>query len=397
MSADANALAVPSTRMRAGMLGLVLYCIGHFFVDMYSGAMGAFQPLLVDKLHFSMTQAGVLGGIVVFSGSFVQPAYGYLSDRFHSRMFSVLAPAVAGIFISLLGLAWNFQIAALLIFIGGAGIASFHPQASARATLGIQSNRGRWMAVFISTGSLGLAAGPSFYTAVTQTVGLERSWLAAIPGVIVTVVMILYLRGPEPSVHAYKSFDYRPLLAAKGPLTLLALLVLLRSGIQIVFGQFLPLYLYRERGFTLIAAASALSMFQVAGALGGFMGGHFSDRFGGRQVILWSTIGCIPFLVLFFFGHGVASMIGLGIGGLVLLFTVPVNVLMGQELAPGAAGTVSALMMGFSWGLGGLIFVPLIGAFSDRLSMQTTMSSMILFPVIGIFLAWKLPRHIHRA
>ncbi len=80
---------------------------------MYSGAIGAFQPLLVDKLGMTLTQAGLLGGVMVFSGSFVQPAYGFLSDRFHSRMFSVLAPAVAGIFISLLGLSWNFTSAAV--------------------------------------------------------------------------------------------------------------------------------------------------------------------------------------------------------------------------------------------------------------------------------------------
>jgi FSR family fosmidomycin resistance protein-like MFS transporter len=65
------------------MLALLLFSIGHFFIDMYSGAMGAFQPLLVDKLRLSLTQAGLLGGVMVFSGSFVQPAYGFLSDRFH--------------------------------------------------------------------------------------------------------------------------------------------------------------------------------------------------------------------------------------------------------------------------------------------------------------------------
>ncbi|MBZ5604828.1 MAG: MFS transporter [Acidobacteriia bacterium] len=397
MSAEANVLAVPSNRMRSGLFALVLYCVGHFFIDMYSGAMGAFQPILLQKLHFSLAEAGILGGIIVFSGSFVQPVYGYLSDRFHSRMFSVLAPAVAGIFISCLGFAPNFQIAAMLIFIGGAGIASFHPQASARATLGIESNRGRWMAVYISAGSLGLAAGPSFFTSIAQGLGIGRSWLAAFPGILVTVVMFICMRGPDrPEPHAYQSFDLAPLKAVKGPLTLLALLVLLRSGIQIVFGQFLPLYLIRERGFELTTAAYALSMFQVAGALGGFAGGHLTDRFGGRQVILWSTIGSIPLLAMFFFTHGLTSMIGLWVGGLVLLCTVPVNVLMGQELAPKAAGTVSALMMGFAWGLGGLIFVPAIGALSDRLTMQTTMSSMIVFPAIGIFLALKLPRHLHR-
>jgi FSR family fosmidomycin resistance protein-like MFS transporter len=390
-----SVLTLEKTGVRTGMLGLVLFCLGHFFIDLYSAAMGAFQPLFVSKLHFTLTQAGFLGGVMVFSGSFVQPAYGYLSDRFHSRMFSALAPAVAGIFISCLGLAWNVWAAAALIFLGGAGVASFHPQASARATLGIETNRGRWLAIFISSGSLGLAFGPTFFTAITQSLGMERSYIGAIPGIIVTILLVAFMRAPEPPpAHHRKKFDLEPLRAVKGPLFILGLGVLLRSGIQVVFGQFLPLYLYRERGFSIYAAAGALSMFQVAGALGGFIGGHCADRFGGRRVILWSMAGSVPFLALFFFGHGLASMLGLAIGGLILLFTVPVNVLMGQELAPAAAGTVSALMMGFAWGLAGLIFVPLIGALSDRLTMQTTMSAMILFPVIGFFLTLKLPKKI---
>src|SRR5258706_12838611 len=276
MSTDAGVLSIEQATVRTGMLALVLYCLGHFFIDLYSSAMGAFQPLLINKLHFTLTQAGYLGGIMVFSGSFVQPAYGYLSDRLHSKMFSALAPAVAGIFIACLGLAWNFWVAAALIFLGGAGIASFHPQASARATLGIDTNRGRWMAVFISSGSLGLAVGPMYFTSIMHWWGMERSYLAAIPGVIVTVLLLMFMRAPaHDEVKTRRKFELAPLRAAWKPLVILHLLVVLRSAVQIVFGQFLPLYLYRERGFTLIEASAALSMYQVAGALGGFLGGHF--------------------------------------------------------------------------------------------------------------------------
>jgi FSR family fosmidomycin resistance protein-like MFS transporter len=181
------------------------------------------------------------------------------------------------------------------------------------------------------------------------------------------------------------------------PLIILCTLVILRSAIQITFGQFLPLFLYRERGFSLLAASGALSLYQIAGALGGFMGGHCADRFGGRRVIMWSMLGSVPLLALFFFTRGLPSMIGLTLGGLVLLFTIPVNVVMAQELAPRQAGTVSALMMGFAWGVAGLIFIPLIGFLSDRLTMQTTMSALIVFPLLGFFLTLKLPRVHARA
>jgi FSR family fosmidomycin resistance protein-like MFS transporter len=80
------------------------------------------------------------------------------------------------------------------------------------------------------------------------------------------------------------------------------------------------------------------------------------------------------------------------LGGLFLLFTIPVNVVMAQELVPSQAGTVSALMMGFAWGAAGLVFIPLTGWISDLLSMQHAFAGLIAFPLIGFLLALKLPK-----
>ena len=69
MSAEPSVLHLPASRpaalLRPGMLALLLFSVGHFFIDMYSGAIGAFQPLLVDKLGLTLTQAGLLGVVMV--------------------------------------------------------------------------------------------------------------------------------------------------------------------------------------------------------------------------------------------------------------------------------------------------------------------------------------------
>jgi len=395
MASEAPALQLGQTDriVRASFLGLILYSLGHFFIDLYSAALGTLQPVLGAKLHLSLTQAGILGGLLVFSASVMQPAYGYLSDRFHTRLFSALAPAVAGIFISLLGVASSFPGLMALVLLGGCGVASFHPQASARAVHGISGNRGRWMAVFISAGTLGLAAGPVYFSAVQNWLGLERSYWAALPAVAITILLLTLL--PEhvrPAPHLRHHFDWRPLRAVWKPLTVLYFLVFIRSIIQVVFGQFLPLYLNRERGFTFTAAAYSLTLYLTTGAIGGFLGGHMADRFGGRRVILISMAGCLPFAFLFFFSSGTISLIGLALTGLILLFTIPVNVVMAQELVPAQAGTVSALMMGFAWGMAGLIFIPLTGWAGDHFTLHHSLAALSLFPAIGFFLALKLPK-----
>jgi MFS transporter, FSR family, fosmidomycin resistance protein len=377
---------------RAGTLSLVLLSAGHFSVDMYSGALGALQPLLVERFGMTLAGAGVLGGVLVCSSSVMQPAYGYLSDRFRTRLFAVLGPALAGLFISALGLAPSYGWLLLMAAIGGAGIAAFHPQASSRAIAHVERNRAGAMAVFISSGTLGYAVGPTYFSLVSERLGLDRTWWAAIPGVLIAVLMLMLL--PAPPAHEKDrapGFDWAALRGVWKPLSILYALVFLRSIVQITFAQFIPLYLHLERGYTVSMADYTLSLYLVFGAVGGFAGGHLADRFGGPRIITLSMIGSVPFLALFFFAHGWLSVAGLLAGGLILLFTIPVNVVMAQELVPSQAGTVSALMMGFAWGMAGIVFIPLTGWVADRLSLHYALMALTVFPLAGFFLSLKLP------
>ncbi|MBI1788983.1 MAG: MFS transporter [Acidobacteria bacterium] len=310
---DLLEIPLPSKTARAAFAPLILFCVAHFFIDLYSIALGVMQPLLVDRFGLSLTQAGLLGGMLVFSSSLLQPVYGLLSDRFHTRLFTVLAPAMAAVFISSLGLAPGYRALMVMVWLGGAGIASFHPQATANATVGVDMNRGRAMAIFISAGTFGLAVGPAYFSLVTERVGLERTWMAAAPGVLVTLLLAGFLRiSAEPAhpsaeaAHAKTRFSLAPLRAVWRQITLLYFLVFLRSVVQITFSQFLPLYLHLQRGYTLRAASYITSAYLLGGALGGFLGGNLADRFGGRRVILISMIGSVPLLLVFVHTTGLA-------------------------------------------------------------------------------------------
>jgi FSR family fosmidomycin resistance protein-like MFS transporter len=386
--------AVPESdraRARAALLPLVLFCLGHFLVDLYSGALGALQPLLQSRYGLNFTQAGILGGALVCSSSVMQPVYGLLSDRWHSRLFTVLAPAVAGIFISSLGRAPNYWWLVAMVWLGGAGIASFHPQAAANATAGIERNRSGAMAIFISSGTVGLACGPVFFSTLGER-GLSLNSLGAIPGVIFSLCLLALLPPLARRAQAHPKRRWDEIRAVWKPLTILYFLVFIRSIVQVTFTQFLPLYLHTQRRYSLSSASWTLSLYLIGGALGGLAGGRLADRFGGRLVIVASMIGSVPFLALFVFTTGAVSSTALFLGGLVLLFTIPVNVVMAQELLPAQAGTVSALMMGFAWGAAGLLFIPLTGWVSDVLSMQHAFAGLIAFPLIGFVLALKLPK-----
>ncbi|HEU0123435.1 MAG TPA: MFS transporter [Bryobacteraceae bacterium] len=372
---------------RTGYQALALLSFAHFFIDLYSSGLSSFQPLLVDRFGLSLAQAGLLAGMLIFSSSLLQPLYGIFSDKYRSRLFTVLAPGMAGIFIASLGLASGYPMLIAMVLLGGMGIASFHPQASANATARIAENKSRWMAVFISSGTFGMAFGPAFFTYLAGHFGFEMTWLGAIPGVLVTLLLAQQFRLAPVTRQTSNNFDAAALKAKWKPLLILFLLVYVRSIVQMVFAQFLPLYLNRERGFSVQSAALGLTLYLAFGGLGGFVGGNLADRFGGKRVILISMAGCLPFLALFFMTEGWLALASLALAGLLLLFTIPVNLVMGQQLVPSQAGTVSALMMGFAWGSAGLLFIPLVGWAADHVGLGTAMAVVSAFPVVGVFLA----------
>ncbi len=362
---------------------------GHFFIDCYSGMLGAFLPFLHRELGISLTQAGILGGVLIFSSSFLQPVYGYLSDRLQHGAFVALAPAVAGVFISSLGLAPNFGVLLVLVLLGGAGVGVFHPQGTALASRG-RRHAGFRLSFFITSGMIGYSLGPWLITEVIARLGLDQSYWAALPGVAVSLLLVW--RGPRlvrrPVTQQARRI-WGQMRRRTRPILVLFWLVVLRSSVHLSLVSFLPL-LMTGRGFSELAGAQLLTLFIFAGGLGGFLGGTLMDRFGGKRVIVISAFSYAPVLAGFLLFPGFWSIVLLAAGGGILFLTAPVNVAMARRMVPEGAGTVSALMMGFAWGVGG-VAVPLVGVASEWIGLSTALLALVIGNVLAAPLALSLP------
>jgi MFS family permease len=84
---------------------LALLALAHFTSDAYSSFFSPLLPLLVVKLHLSLTLVGTLVALASVSSSFGQPLYGYISDRLHRPYFVAFGPLIAALFMSSIGLA----------------------------------------------------------------------------------------------------------------------------------------------------------------------------------------------------------------------------------------------------------------------------------------------------
>jgi FSR family fosmidomycin resistance protein-like MFS transporter len=69
---------------------------------------------------------------------------------------------------------------------------------------------------------------------------------------------------------------------------------------------------------------------------------------------------------------------------------IPVAVVAAQEYAPQHVATASAMMMGFSWGTAGVLFL-LVGKLADLTSPVTAMLATVLVLFPAFFLTLRLP------
>jgi FSR family fosmidomycin resistance protein-like MFS transporter len=372
---------------------ILLMAFAHVMVDGYGNIYAPLLPLLIPKLGLSLAAAGTLTMLFQMAASVAQIGFGRLADRWRPRLLVMAGPVVSVSVLSMIGLASTPAILAAVLIVGGFGAAAFHPPAAALAHRLGGDRPGLAMSVYITGGTLGFSLGPLMFAPFAERFGLTWTPLLALPGLV--VVAFFLTRVPPMPLHASSSGGLRALRPYARPLSLLYLIVVLRTLTAISFSTFVPVMLTR-RGLSVSEAGSAVALYLLASGVGGFFGGPTADRFGAKTVIALSLVLATPFLVLAPFFTGWAFVVLLAIGGFFLQSTLPVNVTFGQSLAPVSAATVSSIMMGFGWGTGGLS-VPIVGMVADRIGIEPTLSGLALVPVVAAACALPLPAHHHVA
>jgi FSR family fosmidomycin resistance protein-like MFS transporter len=264
----------------------------------------------------------------------------------------------------------------------------FHPQTAALAGA-TSPQRALAMSTWVTGGTLGWALGPAYATGIVHRFGLERTWVAAIPGLVLCTVLFAWFgrvatHAAVRRVHAPFS-ELRPVAR---PLTMIYFTVVCRSAVSAGFATFLPLWLHAQ-GASVTRGGWITTLYLTLGALGGFAGGWLADRFGGRRVVVASFAAAAPFYALFFVLPAPFKLAALVIGYFVLQASLPVNVVLGQELSPRHSGIISSLLMGAAWGLGALLLYP-IGALADRAGLDPALAVLSSLILVGFVCATQI-------
>ena len=368
---------------------VLLLASTHFIVDGYGNIYAPLLPLLIPHLNMSLATAGVLQMCFQMSNSVAQLGFGHVADRWRPRVLVIAGPIVTVSILSLMGLATNVWTLGLILVLGGLGGAAFHPPAAALVHR-LGGTRKAWaMSFHITAGSLGFSLGPLVFAPFADRYGLHWLPLLMVPALVILAFRLPKIPRIETLQEHRESGGFRALRPYAKPLTLLYMIVVVRTLASLSFATFMPVMLTR-RGMSVGEAGTAVAVYLFATSAGGFLGGPLADRWGARRMIMGSLIASVPFLAMAPTFDGWAFVGLVSVGGFLLQSTLPVNVTFGQMIAPISAATVSSLMMGFGWGTAGLS-VPFVGLLADRVGIERARITMAFMPLGAAMLAMPLP------
>jgi FSR family fosmidomycin resistance protein-like MFS transporter len=379
--------------LRNSALSVALLTAGHFLSDFYSNFLPALLPVVMTKLGLSLAASGLLVMVYSFTSSILQPLCGFFVDKYGLAWLVLITMPISAFFICLTGLASNYSLLLICVAVAGLGSSLFHPLGSSLVSkVTSPENRGLSMSIFIGGGNFGFAVAPAIVIFFLVHFGTENLiWLMA-PALLLTAAYYLYrlyrfdLAAPKqlPNTSAgqwYKSISLLKLNIVMG----------LRSWTQMALPNFLPLWL-AQQGQVPTLAGSMLTVYLMGGAMGGFLGGWFGDRFGRKTCILSALTICLPAMALFLYNREVSLLTwaALAISGASLQGTLPSSIVWAQDIIPANAAMASGMMLGLSFGLGG-VGTAITGVAADYVGLQTALLWSLAPLVVAIPLAYSIP------
>jgi MFS transporter, FSR family, fosmidomycin resistance protein len=362
----------------------------HFLHDIYASFLAPLLPLLIKQLSMSLSRAGFLFTVMQVP-ALMNPYIGTLADRISVRLFIVIAPALTGITMGLIGLAPNYGVLVVLLFVAGVSVSLFHVPAPVMISRLSGTKIGKGMSFFMTGGELARTLGPLAAVGAVSLFGLQGFYPVMIVGIAASTWLYVKFRdvpitvqGPQ-TASVWKTWrDMRFLLL---PLTAI---VFANGFMQTSMTAFLPTLIKAETG-NLWLAGTALTLFEFSGVLGVLGAGPFSDHFGRRRILLISLSGAPAMLFLFAWTGGWARFVALLFTGFSILSMTPVMLALVQEHAEGSPSTANGLFMMISFGARAAIVV-LVGYLGDLVGLTNTYFISSILGALGIPFIFMLPK-----
>ena len=368
---------------------------GHFAVDFASGSVPALIPFLTDKFDLGYALAAVLLLAATVSSSLVQPLFGLWSDRWGALWLIPGGAALAALGVGAAAVSPVYPLVVVLVFIGGLGVAAFHPEGAKFASFASGRKLASGMSYFNIGGNVGYAFGAFVTGQLVVQIGLVGGLLAMVPVLVAAIVLVRLVprlsrlqperRTAEAGVHGDDQ---------TGAMAWLGAVIALRSIAWFALLAFVPLWVVAH-GHSKDAGNRLLFLMLLAGAVGTLALGPVADAIGLRRTLVVTQVALAPLILVFVYVGGTAGVIALMLVGVCVVGTFGVTMVLSQLYLPRHVGMASGLSVGLAMGVGGIAAVAL-GAVADAIDLQAALTICAAAPAIGVIFCLKLPAPARR-
>jgi MFS transporter, FSR family, fosmidomycin resistance protein len=368
---------------------LVTLMLGHFTVDSYVGLLPVLYPLLIHRFRLDLETVGVV--TLAYSGiaSVSQPLFGIVADRYGTRFTGLTLAWTAATFAAV-GFAPSFPVLVAIAALSGLGSGAFHPFGALTIRRLLPARGANTaMSVYVTGGTVGVAAGPLIGIAMFGALGTPGTALMLVPGGVIAAYLLFAMR---PRSARPAATPARPGWRQALPLVPIAATVGVmasRNCTVITLQAFTPTW-YHQLGYQAWFYGPLVTTLVLASALGTVGCGALADRLGRKTVIMASLVVSIPAVALYVLLPGPFGFAWAVLVGFLAASTAPLTLMMAQELMAGRAGLASGLVMGLAF-VSGAIGVPLTGAFADHLGLQLGLGLQVPVVALTILVALLLP------
>ncbi|WP_246206592.1 MFS transporter [Virgibacillus ihumii] len=372
----------------------ILFIIGicHMLNDTLQAVIPAMFPILEKSLGLTFTQLGLISFTLNMTASVMQPVVGIYTDK--KPMPYALPVGLASSMFGILGLAfasgfWTILLSVLFI---GLGSAVFHPEGSRVAYLAAGPRRSTAQSIYQVGGNSGQALAPVITALVLVPLGqFGVIWFTAVAGL--AVIFLIYIARWYASMTPMvvtktkspdkEQVDKRYAKAIRSALIVLVFIIFARTWYAKAISNFYAFYAIENYGLSIAESQFYIFTFLLMGAIGTFIGGPLADRFGKKNIILYSFLCTGPLALLLPYAGEIGAIILLGLLGIIVMSSFSVTVVYAQELVPGKIGTMSGLTIGLAFGMGAIGSVAL-GSLIDFIGLTPTMIAISLLPLLGL-------------
>jgi FSR family fosmidomycin resistance protein-like MFS transporter len=362
---------------------------GHLAVDFASGSVPAMIPFLTDRFDLSYALAAMLLLAATVSSSLVQPLFGLWSDR---RGVLWLIPggiALAAIGVGGAAISPVYPVVVVLVFVGGLGVAAFHPEGAKFAAYASGSKRASGMSYFNIGGNAGYALGAFATGELVVWLGLVGGLLAMVPVLVASMVLARELPRLSRLVPVHGASAPDPGVDRPRAMALLGVVIALRSIPWFALLAFVPLWVVAQ-GHSKSDGNRLLFLMLLAGALGTLLLGPVADWIGLRRTLVVTQVAIAPLVLVFVYLGGAAGVVALMLVGVCVVGTFGVTMVLSQLYLPRHVGMASGLAIGLAMGIGGIAAV-ILGAVADAVDLRLALTISAVAPVVGVLFCLRLP------